>query len=129
MNEAKNLLNRRAFLNKSARLLAGSTAVGGTALSYARIAGANDRISLGHIGNGSRGSDLDEIVARLHKDDNAEMTAVCDLWKVNREAAEPRTPSTTGVPPAPSPRQKNCWNRRTSTQCLFPRLTILTRRC
>jgi len=87
MNEAKNLLNRRAFLNKSARLLAGSTAVGGTALSYARIAGANDRISLGHIGNGSRGSDLDEIVARLHKDDNAEMTAVCDLWKVNREAA------------------------------------------
>lgn len=105
MTEAKNLLDRRAFLDKSAALLAGATAVRATALSYVRIAGANDRISLGHIGNGSRGSDLDAIAATLHKDYNIEMTAVCDLWKVNREAAQAtnakhygRTPRTFASP-------------------------------
>ena len=36
-----------------------------TALSYERILGANDRISLGHIGIGSRGGDLDLIASKL----------------------------------------------------------------
>jgi hypothetical protein len=49
--------------------------------------GANERISLGHIGIGSRGKELDEIAASLHKDYNAEMAGACDLWSVNREAA------------------------------------------
>ena len=80
-------MNRRTFLHKSSSLIAGGAALYPTALSYARIAGANDRISLGHIGIGSRGRDLLEIVAILHRDHNVEMTAVCDLWTVNREAA------------------------------------------
>jgi predicted dehydrogenase len=56
-----------------------------TALSYARIPGANDRISLGLVGAGARGRELQWIVARLWQSKNVEMTAVCDLWSVNRQ--------------------------------------------
>ena len=59
----------------------------GPALSYARILGANDRISLGHIGVGHRGDDLTWIAGHLKPTQNFEMTAVCDLWKTNREKA------------------------------------------
>src|SRR5689334_12228219 len=80
-------INRRKFLQKSAVVAAGSAALGSTALSYSRIAGANDRISLGHIGVGNRGSELDGIVARIKDQKNVEMTAVCDLWSHNLERA------------------------------------------
>ena len=80
-------MNRRDFVSKSAVAIAGSVVVPGTALSYARIAGANDRISLGHVGNGSRGGDLDLIASKLKSSHNVEMVAVCDLWTVNREKA------------------------------------------
>ena len=63
MEGSDSKLNRREFLQKSAVVAAGSAAINSTALSYARIAGANDRISLGHIGVGNRGSELDGIVA------------------------------------------------------------------
>ena len=56
-------------------------------MSYENIVGANDRISLGHIGIGSRGGDLDLIASKLKSSHQVEMTAVCDLWKVNREKA------------------------------------------
>lgn len=69
-------------------LMAGAAAVGSTALSYGRIIGANDRISLGHVGVGNRGRELASVVAGLKGGQNVEMTAVCDLWKVNRERAE-----------------------------------------
>src|SRR5215831_11065677 len=80
-------MNRRDFVSKSAAAIAGSVVVPNTALSYARIAGANDRISLGHVGNGSRGGDLDAIASKLKSSHNVEMVAVCDLWTVNREKA------------------------------------------
>jgi hypothetical protein len=78
MDTSESKVNRRDFLQKSAVVVAGSAALSSTALSYARIAGANDRISLGHIGVGNRGSELDGIVARLKDQKNVEMTAVCD---------------------------------------------------
>jgi predicted dehydrogenase len=80
-------MDRRTFLGKSAVALAGGAVLANTALSYANILGANDRISLCHIGNGSRGSDLDLIASQLKTSHNAEMTTVCDLWSVNREKA------------------------------------------
>jgi predicted dehydrogenase len=80
-------INRRAFLGKSAAVIAGGVVLPRTALSYGNIVGANDRISLGHIGNGSRGEDLDLIASKLKSSHHVEMTAVCDLWKVNREKA------------------------------------------
>jgi predicted dehydrogenase len=87
MGNAESKVNRREFLQKGAVVAAGSAALSHTALSYARIVGANDRISLGHIGVGDRGSELDGIVAKLKDKQNVEMTAVCDLWSGNRNRA------------------------------------------
>jgi len=77
----KNQMERRSFL------LAGAAVLGTSALSYGRIIGANDRISLGLIGAGRRGRELASVVADIKGSYNAEMTAVCDLWSVNREHA------------------------------------------
>lgn len=87
MDRSDNKLNRREFLQRSAVVAAGSAALRNTASSYSRIAGANDRISLGHIGIGNRGRELDGIVAGLKDTKNAEVTAVCDLWTQNLERA------------------------------------------
>ena len=65
MSKADGSINRRAFLTKSAALIATEAAFPNTALSYGRIVKANDRISLCHIGTGSRGSELAWIVAQL----------------------------------------------------------------
>ena len=86
MSESGDRIDRRTFLGTSGMVAAGA-AVGTTALSYARILGANDRIALGHIGVGSRGGELLRIAGALKSSHNVEMTAVCDLWKVNREKA------------------------------------------
>src|SRR5437764_830983 len=80
-------INRRKFIQNTAIVAAGTAALNSTALSYDRILGANDRILLGHIGVGVRGSELDGIVAELKDKKNAEMSAVCDLWSHNREKA------------------------------------------
>ena len=87
MSDEKSTMDRKTFLTKSAALLAGGAASANTALSYSRIAGANDRIALCHIGTGSRGGDLDLIASQLKTKYNVEMVAVCDLWKLNREKA------------------------------------------
>jgi len=87
MSDPEQAIDRRKFLTKSATFLAGSAAFASTALSYDKILGANDRISLCHIGNGNRGKDLDWIVSQLKTSQNVETTTVCDLWRVNREKA------------------------------------------
>src|SRR5262244_3984633 len=87
MENSEGRFNRREFLHKGTVMTVGSAALSNTALSYSRILGANDRLSLGHIGVGNRGSELDGIVARLKDQKNVEMTAVCDLWKRNLERA------------------------------------------
>jgi predicted dehydrogenase len=79
-------VDRRTFLSRSAATIAGS-ALANTALSYGKILGANDRIALCHVGNGSRGGDLDLIVSKLASNHNVEMNALCDLWRLNREKA------------------------------------------
>jgi len=86
MSDSTKRLDRRAFLGRSAGI-AGGAALGATALSYSRILGANDRLSLGHIGVGNRGRELVQIAGRLKDRHNVEMTAVCDLWTGNRERA------------------------------------------
>ena len=87
MDRPDTKINRRKFLQKGAVVAAGSATLSTTALSYARIAGANDRISLGHVGIGNRGRELDGIVALLKDKKSVEVTAVCDLWAHNREQA------------------------------------------
>src|SRR5881409_1391357 len=91
-------MDRRSFLGRAGAMAVGARALTSTAVSYDRILGANDRISLGHIGVGRRGTELDGIVEQL-KAKNVEMTAVCDLWKVNREAAAARAQTAYGRAP------------------------------
>ncbi len=81
------ILENKIDRRESAVVAAGSAALSSTSLSYTRIAGANDQISLGHIGVGNRGSELDGIVVALKDQENVEMTAVCDLWSHNLERA------------------------------------------
>src|SRR5450432_2494225 len=87
MSDPQETIDRRKFLTTSATLIAGSAAFGRTALSYDRILGANDRISLCHIGNGNRGAELGLIVSQLKTSQNVEINTVCDLWRLNREKA------------------------------------------
>jgi predicted dehydrogenase len=87
MTKSSDPINRRDFIGKSAAAIASTMVLPGTALSYERIVGANDRISLGHIGIGSRGEDLDLIASKLKDSHHVEMTASCDLWTVNRDKA------------------------------------------
>jgi predicted dehydrogenase len=85
MSKSETKADRRSFLTESAALIGG--AVLSKAVSYARILGANDRISLAHIGPGNRGQELAWIIAQHKTAHNVEMTAVCDLWSVRREKA------------------------------------------
>src|SRR3954471_23673222 len=79
-------VDRRTFLSRSAATIAG-TALTNTALSYGKILGANDRISLCHVGIGGRGTELDMIVSKVASSHNVETNAVCDLWSLNRDKA------------------------------------------
>jgi hypothetical protein len=60
-----------------------------TARASARIAGANDRLRIGIVGPGAHGSGLLRGFHGHHKDLNAELAAVCDLWS-KRRATPPR---------------------------------------
>jgi predicted dehydrogenase len=86
MRKSQAKIDRRGFLTGSAALIGGA-AIAPTALSYSRILGANERISLAHIGPGNRGQELAWVVAQHKARHNVEMTAVCDLWRLHRERA------------------------------------------
>jgi predicted dehydrogenase len=80
--------SRRQFL-KGATATAATLAL--SASSYARIVGANERISLGLIGCGDRGRNAHMVGIHPHdKEMNAEFTAVCDPWRLAREQAAAR---------------------------------------
>jgi len=89
MSKSETKTDRRSFLTGSAALI-GAAAMP-KAVSYARILGANDRISLAHIGPGNRGQELAWIIAQHKTTHNVEMTAVCDLWNARREKAVQQT--------------------------------------
>jgi len=91
-------ISRRTFLDRTAAAVA-AAAVPMTAHSYDRVPGANNRIMLGHVGVGNRGRGLEWITAQLSGKMNAEVTAVCDLWKVNRERAVAAGTKYYGRPP------------------------------
>jgi predicted dehydrogenase len=75
--------SRRGFLKNAS---AGVAAL--SASSYARVAGANDRIAIGIIGCGGRGMGAHLPGVHAHAEaQNIEVTAVCDPWKQRREEA------------------------------------------
>ena len=73
-------MSRRRFMKNS------SAVVAGLSIGASRVLGANDRLSIGIIGCSERArSALMKQVLNLRKTLNVEITAVCDLWRVNRE--------------------------------------------
>ena len=58
------------------------------ASSYARVAGANDRIAIGQIGCGNRGFGAHMAGVHKHaKEQNIEIVAVCDVWTEHLDRA------------------------------------------
>jgi len=59
-----------------------------SAKHYGRIIGANDRITIGVIGCGNRGQEAHmRGVHKYSQDQNVEITAVCDPYRIHREGA------------------------------------------
>jgi len=73
-------LSRRGFLASSGLAL-------GAGMMSRRAVGANDRIRIGMIGTGDRGGAHIQSLSGLGKAHNVEISAVCDVWRPNREAA------------------------------------------
>jgi len=75
--------SRRGFLKSSAAL--------GAAASYRRVLGANDRLRLGFVGVGNRGTGIANTVTKLiEAGANVEIAAVCDIYQPRLERAETR---------------------------------------
>ncbi len=72
-------MQRREFMQQTSATLAT------TALSAQRILGANDRVRLGLIGCGGRGS---EVASHMNKVPGAQYVAVCDVYGPNAAQAK-----------------------------------------
>jgi predicted dehydrogenase len=78
---------RRQFLATAST----GAALACTATGYARIVGANERISIGLIGCGGRGYGAHMTGVHAHDQaQNVEFTAVSDPWRIRRERAAAR---------------------------------------
>ncbi len=90
-------VKRRNLLKTFARtgLVVGS----GPLILTGRIRGANDRLRIGVIGPGQRGWALMAEAYEEGKRANAQITAVCDVWKRNLERAAARVQNWYGVKP------------------------------
>jgi predicted dehydrogenase len=76
----------------------GATALAMSAASYSRVMGANERIGIGLIGCGNRGIGAHMAgVKPFAKEQNVEFTAVCDPWRLRREAAAAEVKATYGL--------------------------------
>ena len=62
-----------------------------TALSYSRILGANDRIGLGVIGTGGRGT---YVMTLFQNNADLEVRALCDIYGVRIDQAQQKAPNT-----------------------------------
>src|SRR3978361_1821449 len=92
MSQNENSTSRRDFLRTAAVTTAGVAACGAmptTAEAMRRVVGANDRISIGHVGVGAQG--LSTHVKLFHEAEamnNTQQVAVCDLWNKRVDAAK-----------------------------------------
>ena len=90
-------MNRRQFLKSSAASL-GALPIA-RASSFARIAGANDRVRVGVVGFSDRfRSSLLPAFLQHSKDLNFEIVAVSDIWDMRREAGQSHIGKLTGKP-------------------------------
>jgi predicted dehydrogenase len=79
-------ISRRHFLEASAAGLI-TISSGLRPKSYNRIIGANDRVNIGFLGNGTRGMGHIRMVKNSAGKKNLDVVAVCDIWDYNRKKA------------------------------------------
>jgi predicted dehydrogenase len=89
-------LCRRAFMGASGAAAA-RLALGTRPLVAAP--GVNERLSVGLVGAGDRGKHLLKIFFELGAQTRADVTAVCDLWKRNRQRGAEQVKQATGREP------------------------------
>ena len=86
-----NLISRRDFITKSTLAAAGLSLSTGVFPASGKVLGANDKIRMGFIGVGNRGSQLLNLFMS-HPD--CEIAALCDIYEPymerNRNAVDPR---------------------------------------
>jgi predicted dehydrogenase len=93
MNEKKNKSTRREFISKTGMVTAGMTLGinSMSAISYDRIIGANEKIQVGFIGIGNRGS---QLINLFKNHDDCEIAAFCDVYEPylarDRSKVDPR---------------------------------------
>src|SRR5512135_1601898 len=78
-------IGRRSFITTAGTVAASASVL--TARSYGRVVGANDRINIGFLGCGDRGSGHRHMVEMSAKEKNLGVVAVCDIWSGNRDKA------------------------------------------
>ncbi len=80
MNQEPKKTTRRSFLSKTGVVTAGLTlgANSVSAKSYSRILGANEKISVGFIGVGNRGT---LVMHEFMNESDCEVAALCDVYE------------------------------------------------
>jgi len=92
--------SRRDFIKRSTAS-AVTTAMAWNAASYSRVLGANDRIGVGIVGFSERGVDaLFPAFKQLAYEQNCEIVALSDIWKLHREEGAAWFGKETGKTPA-----------------------------
>lgn len=90
------MTNRRVFLKTTA---AGAAVLSAAPLTLRSAPSSNDRLNIGCIGTGGRGSALMGEILALADRHNARITAVCDVWRKNLQAAAQRVAGKSGQEP------------------------------
>jgi predicted dehydrogenase len=88
-------ISRRKFVKKAALSTAGiatfGSNIGMSAISYSRIAGANERLNIGVIGCGGMSNAHMEALLKMKQSDNVDITAVCDVYSKRLDKAKELT--------------------------------------
>ena len=95
-SEPRPAVTRRDFLKYTS---AGTALLGASPFLARGQASANERIGIGLIGVGGRGSALMGEIVALAKKHNVQITAVCDVWRKNLSAAVARVKAKLGEEP------------------------------
>lgn len=96
---SKTATTRRRFLKTSSTLAATAALAAHLPVERFVHAAGTDRIRIGLIGSGDRGSQLMAEILTVREKHNAQITAVCDVWRKNRESAVARVKQVTGHEP------------------------------
>ncbi len=103
--------NRRTFLTKSVTGAA-AIAAGISSVDPQRVLGANERINIGVIGCGGRGTHLSKIIHTLAEECNVEIVSVCDVWKRQLESISSLVEQRQGTKPATCQRYGDVLNNK-----------------